>query len=180
MNILDLTNVHKHADGIPILNTTVDVCRTCILGKSHKLPFTGHLGQADAVGDLVHSDIVGPLVMSFSDRFRYASTFMDDHSRYFLVSFLQRRRMLREVFTLISAVFFDLGGSKISKLHSDEGKYYLAFQQDLGVVDADNKSFSPPYTPELKIIGEMVNLTMDDAARALLLQAKFQLCMSPF
>lgn len=69
INVKDLINVHKFADGVPKLLPIVDVCRACQLGKAHKLQFTGHFCRASAVGQIRHSDIVGKLTMSHPDRY---------------------------------------------------------------------------------------------------------------
>ena len=43
-----------------------------------------------------------------------------------------------------------------------------------------NKSFSPPYTPELNGIAERVNRTMVEAALSMLIQANLPSCLWPF
>lgn len=78
---------------------------------------------------------------SFSDGFQYASTFLDDHPRYFLISYMRHRHMLGQMFTLISEKFVIFGGAQISKFHSDGAKEYLALQKYLGGVDDENKFF---------------------------------------
>ena len=62
INQRDLAKVYQHVDGVPKLPSSTAVCCTCRLGKAHKLPFPGHFRPAKHVGDLLHSDIVGPLV----------------------------------------------------------------------------------------------------------------------
>lgn len=163
------------------------VCRACRLEKAHKLPFPGHFRTTSAVGEIVHSDVVGPLEISFPDRFRYVSTFLDDHSRYVFVGLMVRRSALGDVFDGVCAKFRDIGGEHlkfnysgaITKFHSDGAKEYVALQNDLGG-DGMNKSFSPPYTPELNGIAERVNRTMVEAARSLLIQADLPRCLWPF
>ena len=89
MNPRDLPSLHEHVDDVPKLLEPKDVCRACRMGKAHKLPFPGHFEVAEQVGDTVHSDIVGKIEPSFPDRFRDASTFVDGHSRYPMVGFMQ-------------------------------------------------------------------------------------------
>jgi len=187
INARDLTTVHQHADGVPKLCPMEGVCRACRLGKAHKLPFPGHFRRASAVGDIVHSDIVGPLELSFPDGFRYVSTFLDDHSRYVLIGLMCRKSGLGDAFAGASARLGELGGGNVTtqfcgsiiKVHSDGAKEYVALQNDLGG-GGSNKSFSPPYTPELNAIAERVNRTMVEAARSLLIQADLPPCLWPF
>ncbi|MBW5416393.1 GAG-pre-integrase domain-containing protein, partial [Pseudomonas sp. MAG002Y] len=82
INMRDLVTMHQHANDVPHLQQSDDVCRACRLGKAHKLPFPGHFNRADAVGDILHSDIVGPLELSFPDKYNYFYTIHDDQSRY--------------------------------------------------------------------------------------------------
>jgi len=114
INARDLTTVHQHADGVPKLCPMEGVCRACRLGKAHKLPFPGHFRRASAVGDIVHSDIVGPLELSFPDGFRYVSTFLDDHSRYVLIGLMCRKSGLGDAFAGASARLGELGGGNVT------------------------------------------------------------------
>ena len=120
INMRDLVTLHKHADDVPHLQQSDDVCRACRLGKAHKLLFSGHFNRAEVVGDILHSDIVGPLELSFPDKYKYVSTFLDDHSRYTLVGLMTRRSMLEHTFKQASAKFAEIGGDiQISMVHSD-------------------------------------------------------------
>ena len=187
INSRDLVDVHKHADGVPKLCPLKGVCRACRLGKAHKLPFPGHFRRAKAVGDLVHSDIVGPLEPSFPERYRYASPFLDDHSRYTFIGLMRRRSAVQEVFSGVTEKIRRLGGDNltvrycgpVAKLHSDGAQEYVALQKSLGGGE-DNNSFSPPYTPELNGIAERVNRTMVEGALAMLIQADLPKCLWPF
>lgn len=91
VNILELQNVRKYADRVPKLFPSNEICRAWKLGKAQKLPFTGHFKLYRNVGKIFHSDIVGPLELSFPDRFQYVSTFVDDHSRNLFVGLMDTR-----------------------------------------------------------------------------------------
>lgn len=165
MNARDLCNVHKYVDEVPKLRLMSDVCRACRLGKAHKLPFRRKFPRAAAVGDVGHSDIIGPLVPSFPDRYRYATSFQDEHSRYAYMGFMRRKSKLPASYKMfvkiISSVASAVVGtlsvhpnkmerfSKISfkRIHSDQAQEYKSLKNDLG--RAVMKSYSPPYTPEL-------------------------------
>ena len=187
INSRDLSTLHKHVEGVPQLSELKEVCRACRLGKAHKLPFPGHFEHAAAVGDVVHSDIVGPLESSFPERYKYASTFLDDHSRYTFIGLMHKRSDLQETFDGVSRKFQRVGGARkkvhfsgpIAKVHSDGAREYIALQNSLGGGD-ENKSFSPPYTPELNAIAERVNRTMVEGALSMLIQADLPSCLWPF
>lgn len=187
MNIQDLTYVHKYADGVPQLTSSKESCRACHLGKAHKLPFSSHFKQMSTVGELVHSDMMGSLEMSFPDRFRYVCTFIDDFSRYTFLGFLRNKSDLLQAFEMVKTKFNDFvhadatffGSSVIQKLHSDGAKEYKSLGKFFGGEDINN-TFSPPYTPEHNAIAERINRTLCDAARSILIQANLPACLWPF
>ena len=187
LNPRDLVSLHNHVRDVPQLVQMDDVCRACRLGKAHKLPFPGHFEQAKAVGEIIHSDIVGPLEPSWPDRYRYISTFVDGHSRYTLIGLMHHKSDIHEVFQGVSAKFRKVGGASINpnfhgpiaKIHSDGAKEYIALQNSLGGGE-HNKSFSPPYTPELNAIAERVNRTMVEGALSMLIQANLPSCLWPY
>lgn len=179
INPRDLGSVHKYADDVPKLAKRKDVCRACKLEKEHKLPILGHFEVAERVGDIVHSDIVGKIETSFPDQYRYASTFLDKHSRYTFVGLMRHSSDIHEIFKGVQAKFQKIGGASMNKVHSDGAKEYLALQDSLGGRE-EKKSFSPPYTPELNGIAERVSRTMVEGALAMLIQANLPSCLWPF
>ena len=197
LNAKDLCNIHKHADGVPQLHKLNDVCRACRLGKAHKLPFKGHFERAKSIGDLIHSDIVGPLQPSFPDRYKYAATFQDDHSRFAYVGFMRNKSDLPSVFHAFALLFhrvtqtrlgvvsiapdcaqqFPVEWGEIKRLHSDNAKEYISLPDFGGGME---KSYCPPYTPELNAVAERINRTLGDATRSMLIQADLPTCLWPF
>ena len=176
----DLVTLHKYADDVRHLQQSDDVCRACRLGKAHKLSFPKYFNRAEVVGDILQSDIMVPLELSFPDKYKYVSTFLDDHSRYTMVGLMTLRSMLEHTFKQASAKFAEIGGDiKISMVHSDGAKEYIALQNDIGGVN-QNKSFSLPHTPELNGIAERVNRTMVEAAHSMLIQVNLAICLWPF
>lgn len=86
--------------------------------------------------------------------------------------------MLSKVYDQSSVKLINIGGAKIkngarsnfSMDHCDCFQGYTALDNYLGG-DEGEKFFYPPYTPELIAIGELVNLTMFEAALALKIKA---------
>lgn len=130
INMRDLADVHKHADGVPKFGKSTEICRARKLGKAHKLPFLGKFKRATRIGEVVHSDIVGKLTPSFPDGYRYVCTFLDDYSRHTYISMFRRRSELPSAFGTIAEEFRKLMMDRnmkwtsrpISILHSDGAK----------------------------------------------------------
>lgn len=59
---------------------TVPVCTGCVYGKMHRLPFpTGRI-RAKEVGELIHSDVCGPMQEKSLSGARFYVLFKDDCS----------------------------------------------------------------------------------------------------
>lgn len=71
-----LKKLKCHAEGFPKLKGKLPVCHPCRLGKATLKPFKSHFGRASYAGEVVHSDLSGPLPLSM-DGSKYACTFMD-------------------------------------------------------------------------------------------------------
>jgi hypothetical protein len=57
------------------------VCEGCIYGKHHRLPFpTSGRTRGKKIGDLIHSDVCGPVSVPSSGGAKYFVTFRDDYS----------------------------------------------------------------------------------------------------
>jgi len=186
INMQDLYNVHNHADGIPKLTPSQEECRACHLGKAHKLPFNSHFKPTSSIGEIVHSDIMGKLEISFPNRYRYVCPFIDGFSRYTFLGFLHKRSDLPEALELVQTKMASMSSdinfyssSAIQQLHSDGAEEYKALENYFGG-SGISKSFSPPYTPEHNAIAERINRTLGDAARSLLIQANLPTCLWPF
>ena len=92
---------------------------------------------------------------------------------------MQHRSDIHDIFKGVKAKFQEIGVANITKVHSDGAQEYLALQDSLGGGE-ENKSFSPPYTPELNGIAERVNRTMVEGALSMLIQANLPSCLWPF
>lgn len=132
----DRTMVHKQADGVPMRSWMDDLCRACRLGKAHGLPFPSMFECADHEGEVVNSDIIGPLQISFFDRFRYVSRLLDDYSWYLFIRLLVHRSDLAQAFYTLWSRLVEFGGGstaptltrKVEQLHSDWAKEYKALK----------------------------------------------------
>jgi hypothetical protein len=73
-----------HKDGL--LNSfnfeSFDTCKSCLLWKMTKSPFTGQSERASDLLGLVHTDVCGPMSSVARGGFQYFITFTNDFSRY--------------------------------------------------------------------------------------------------
>ena len=71
--------------GLPKIKFSKGVYQGCILGKhpEHKFEKASH-ERTYAPLELIHSDVAGPFPHMSMSQAKYALTFIDDFSRYFL------------------------------------------------------------------------------------------------
>lgn len=179
INTRDLLKLHKYVPDVPRLKEMKHICRACRLCKAQRLLFPGYFEDAEKVGSIVHSDILGKLEPSFPDKFKYVSTFMDAKSRYTFVGMMCHRSEVHTVFDGVSGKFLEVGGAVIEKLHMDGDKEYISLQTSLGEGNED-RSFSPTYTTELNGIAERLNRKMVQGALSMLIQENWPSCLWPF
>ena len=68
-----------------------ETCKTCLLGKMTKMPFTGFLERASDLLGLIHTDVCGPMSSTARGGFQYFITFTDDLSRYGYVYLMRHK-----------------------------------------------------------------------------------------
>jgi GAG-pre-integrase domain len=66
------------------------ICDSCVRGKQSRDIFTGSISTAINPGDVIHSDVAGPLPRSHSGC-RYTVSFIDEHSRHVTVFAMKRK-----------------------------------------------------------------------------------------
>lgn len=81
------------------------LCTGCILGKMHKLPFPSGRKRGSCIGDLIHSDVCGPMQTESPNKSRYFVLFKDDFSGWVEVYFLQHKSEVPAQFKKFVAVF---------------------------------------------------------------------------
>ena len=201
LNFRDLANTHKVANDVPILHSSNESCRACRLSKAHKLPFHGKFERATRVGQMVHSDIVGPLEASYAEGWKYMCTFVDDYSRFVVVVFMRHKHELYDAYREFVAYLTQMTSNaqvelvnvhqesaglyeqycgdhvRIGRIHSDYGLEYVSLGKQY---PNTIKNFSPPYTPELNGIAERINRTIVEPARSMLCQAGLPECFWPY
>ena len=132
MGYADLLNAKRWTDGIPsdLDSSEVPVCGPCRQGKAHALPFAGHFKRATRVGQIVHSDIAGPLPPSYDLAYRYMVTFTDDCARHTSVGFLKRKSHLRQAFEQFKLQLADLVDNDfvaVDELHTADAEDFATF-----------------------------------------------------
>ncbi|KAJ9538664.1 hypothetical protein OSB04_031397 [Centaurea solstitialis] len=126
-----------------------DVCLSCKLAKSQRLPFDLNPKRALHPLDLIHCDVWGPSPVFSVDNYRYYVIFVDDFSRF---SWLYPLKLKFEIYSALE-VFMKFVqtqfSSKINVFQSDGGTEFLNHKvRTLFESNGTLHRVSCPYTPQ--------------------------------
>ena len=114
-NILDLQVEHE------------GVCKGCTLGKNTKGPYPSSDSRSEGILDLVHSDVCGPMTISYlHGGFLYCVTSIDDFSWNTWIYFINTKNEVFSRFQDFKAQVENLMGKKIKVLRTYNGGEYTS------------------------------------------------------
>lgn len=93
LNMKDLREAWKKGiiRGLQMNDTNLDVdCEICIRGKSCRKPFPKRSNRVTEPGELIHTDLCGPMRVPLNGKALYFVTFIDDANRWCEVSKFQK------------------------------------------------------------------------------------------
>jgi transposase InsO family protein len=161
-NVIGITLNEKNTKGRT-------VCHGCNLGKMHKLPFNQSAFKSRRIGELIHSDVVGPMQTASPKGARYYIVFKDDYSRYKVVYFLKNKSEAAETFILFNKKLFCETGKKVDTLRSDNGGEFSGKEfVDWLMCNGIKQQTSAPYTPEQNGKAERDHRTTVESARSMI------------
>ena len=135
----------------------IEFCEACVHGKQHRFHFPQSGKHACHKLDLVHSNVCGPLPVSFKG-FCYFITFCDDNTRKVWIYFMRTKSEAYSKFREFKALVELQTGLKIKVFRSDGGGEYIslkfkAFLKNCGIIHQK----MAPHTPEQNGVTEVLN-----------------------
>ena len=146
------------------------VCTGCALGKHHRSPFpTVGRTRAARPGQLIHSDLCGPMNHFSIKGARYFLLFKDDFSGYRVIHFLKEKSEVFGHFKDFVARCRRETGHDVTTFRTDNGGEFVnsAFSTWLRSQGIQHQT-SAPYCPEQNGVAERDNRTIVEAARSML------------
>lgn len=170
---------HKHPDASK-LSTAKLTCSSCFTGKMHRAPHRRVEHKCDR-GDILSTDVVGPLDHIGINGERYFVTFTDLASRYTFVVCVQRKSAVLDAITHAIKYTADATGRPPRIIHSDNAKEYLSQAVQAAASAAGVRTQSTiPYNPEENGVAERINRTIMNGVRCVLQTAKIDKAYWPF
>ncbi len=144
-------------------------CVGCMAGKMHRTPFPIGRTRASQIGQLVHSDLCGPMQVSTPKGCRFFVLFTDDFSGWRVVYFLREKSEVPDRFKEYVRELHGETGHFVRTLRTDNGGEFCSqsFDQWLSEKGIRHES-SAPHTPEQNGVAERANRTIVEGGRSLL------------
>jgi hypothetical protein len=145
------------------------LCTACELGKFHRRTLDVGRVRARRIGELVHSDVYGPMPTPSIGNARYYVAFTDDHSGWRVVYFMKNKSEVPALFRQFVASLLNETNNTVRTLRSDNGGEYVGheFKKYLAERGIRHET-SAAYTPAQNGVSERGNRTLMDGARSLL------------
>jgi len=146
--------------------------RQCKITKLKRKPFYSSPNNASKPMELVHSDVVGKLEISYND-FNYYVTFLDDFSRKIWVYLIKNKSDVPNIFIKFHKFISNTTSYKIINFKSDNGTEYInktltTYLENFGI----NFIHSVHGYPQQNDRAERLNQTLNRYASTLLNSAK--------
>ena len=125
-----ICNLGNNIEGSPdnIMGSPTCVCEGCKQGKSKQLPFPPSMSRATRPLDLVHSDLDELPVCSIG-RFKWTTTYLDNHSSYGVMFYLKSRDEEFNTFKAYQAWAKRQTGTTLKCKQTDHGGEFLSNEQ---------------------------------------------------
>eukprot|EP00173_Palmaria_palmata_P004172 Plantae.Rhodophyta-Palmaria_palmata.ctg5148.p1 GENE.Plantae.Rhodophyta-Palmaria_palmata.ctg5148~~Plantae.Rhodophyta-Palmaria_palmata.ctg5148.p1 ORF type:complete len:578 (-),score=50.25 Plantae.Rhodophyta-Palmaria_palmata.ctg5148:70-1803(-) len=142
-------------------------CQCCTQQKLKRNPFNGTINSAEEIGDVIHSDVVGPLPATKGGKTCMVS-FIDENSRTPSIRLMERKSDVTDSFKDFKVYFEKQNKCQIKAVKSDQGGEYLALNNKYLKKRGIKLEFSQSYCPEANGIAERLNRTVFDMVRSML------------
>ena len=160
---------------LPKLTTNIlHPCDGCSIGKARKgTPPSSTYHRASRPGELIHSDVCGPITPISKSGYRFALTLIDDFSRYTVVYLLIAKSEVPARFMEFDAIVFNKFGRHTTIIRSDNGGEYKNGRfAEYCRVHGIEQQFTTPYSSNQNGVAERMHLTLFNKIRATLVSSK--------
>lgn len=166
---------HLNVGGLKILGLpyTTKKCSICIEGKSTRRIFAEVQKNSKQIGDLIHSDICGPINPPTPDGERYFQVLIDDYSHFLIVKLLKTKDEAEQ--NIIDFIKFikTQHGLRTKKLRLDNGgefssNFFKSWCSSKGI----QLQYTTPYSPMQNGTSERMNRTLMNRVRTKFAETK--------
>lgn len=149
--------------GLPVSD---DQCEKCLEGKAKRQSFNRVVKSTKHIGELIHSDISGPVKQTTNEGHKYFQVIVDDYSHFCMVYLLKEKSEAGENLINYIKLVRTQFGNKTKRLRVDNGgeftsKYLQNYCKSKGIII----EYTVPYTPQQNGVSERMNRTLLEKVR---------------
>jgi transposase InsO family protein len=151
-------------------------CDSCMIGKSHRQPFTGQAERAQYPLQIIHTD-VGSVSDTGLNGHYYYLTITDDFTRWVYVVTTSRKDgdtigpLIRDWINWAERQHSEKG-YKVNTIRSDGGGEYMNSELQTWCTERGiTQDITNPHTPQMNGVAERLNRTLMDVVRTVLYQS---------
>ncbi|CAI7804166.1 unnamed protein product [Closterium sp. NIES-53] len=150
-----------------------DNCEICLLSKFTRFPFHSVTGRSKKPLELVHMDLVGPLPEQGHKGERYFLTIVDDWSRLMWAYPLKQKDHVASTIKEDWLPFVEKHADCIVKrIRTDRGGEFLGAEMTAWLKKQGiQRELATAYSPQSNGVAERANRTIQETARALLIES---------
>jgi hypothetical protein len=156
-------------DGIDLQDnsTPSSICPGCAFGKMHRLPFKHGRRRATQVGEIIHSDVCGPMEPPSPGGARYYVSFKDDLSGYCVIYFLRLKSEVFDRFKLFVCKIESETNQSVRTLRSDGGGEFISKEFSEWLTEKSIRhEIRASHTPKHNGVSERGHRTIGEAERS--------------
>jgi hypothetical protein len=144
-------------------------CQTCLVAKMKNASFPDSKSRAERPGDLIHSDIMGPITPESYNKNTYAINFIDDYSRFTVIYVMRHKSEALQYFQRFIAEYMVPLKRKVKALRTDGGGEYTS-NEFVEYCDSHHiaRQETIPNTPQQNGIAERKWSTLMNTVRSLI------------
>jgi hypothetical protein len=132
------------------------VCDACLHARAHQLPYPTSFSHSTAPLELVHTDVWGPAMDSFSNK-KYYVSFIDDFSRFTWIYLIWHKSEVFKFFQEFQCLVERLLNRKIITVQSDWGGEYERLNSFFWSVGITHHVSCPMLTNKMVWLRENIN-----------------------
>lgn len=167
-----LKQLKDQADGVMFQDHLTESvgCEDCNLGKQIRSKISKNArSQAEQFGDVIYSDVCGPIEPATLGGNTYFVSFIDDYTRASWIFLMQSKAETLDKFMEFRKQIKTQFQVKIKRIHSDRGgeftsKAFAKYCAEHGI----NHTMTPPNTPQLNGVAERYNRVIVEMARCMI------------
>lgn len=161
-----LGHINRYSLKLLGLPYSKEICKSCIEGKSTRKPFYKSKSKSVKIGQLIHTDIAGPISQPTPEGYKFFQVMIDDYSHFLIVKLLKSKNEAEQNIIDFIKLIKTQHNQKTQRIRCDNGgefssNYFKSFCKNTGI----QLEYTMPYTPQENGIAERMNRSLLDKVR---------------